>query len=66
MERSRIKSFVKDAKVGGDKAVIEYTLPILPQNIIDERAGVLPTVYYGGRYCTVDRTRTFELDFIIS
>ncbi|MBI4187552.1 MAG: hypothetical protein HY530_08640 [Chloroflexi bacterium] len=50
------RSFVKEVQVTGNKAVMNYTMPELPDNLTIEKAVVLPTVRYGGRY----RTRTCD------
>jgi hypothetical protein len=50
--------------VTGNEAVMTYTMPILPERIIIEKEGVLATIQYGGRYCTIDRT--FELSFSLN
>jgi len=64
MERkSFIKSFVREIKVTGNEGRIKYTFPIPPDNHEEEGLGVLPTVCNGGRYCTIGRTKTFELSF---
>ncbi len=56
-----IKSFVKEIRVTGNEAVLTYSIPLLPENVIIENEGVLPIVQYSGRYCTI--CRTFELAF---
>ena len=58
-----IRSFVEEVRVTGDEAVLSYSVPILPEKVAIEKEGVPPTVQYGGRYCTIDRTKTFELAF---
>ena len=50
--RAFIRSFVKEVKVTGDEALLTYTVPLPPEGITNEKAGVLPTVQYGGRYWT--------------
>jgi len=47
--RAFIRSFVKEVKVTGDEALLTYTVPLSPEGITNEKAGVLPTVQYGGR-----------------
>ena len=47
-----VKSFVKEVRVQDNQATIEYTLPLLPQNLEREKMGVLPIVHHGGRYWT--------------
>ena len=39
-------------KVTGNEVVLNYTMPLIPDNLIIEKDGVLPTVQYGGRYWT--------------
>ncbi len=46
--RAFIRSFVKEVKVTGDEALLTYTMPLPPEGITNEKAGVLPTVQYGG------------------
>jgi site-specific DNA recombinase len=43
-----IKSFVKDIKVTGNEAVLSYSMPEIPEKIIVEKDGVLPSVHYSG------------------
>jgi len=62
-QRAFIRSFVKEVKVTGTDALLTYTMPLPPQGITEERAGVLNTVHYGGRYCPI--RRTFSLAFSI-
>ena len=62
--RAFIKSFIKEVRVTGDKAVLSHSMPILPEQVTIEKEGVLPAVHYGGRYRTIDRT--FELEFILT
>ena len=59
-----IKSFVKEIKIIGSDGRIRYTFPIPPDSHEEEGLGVLPTVQYGGRYRTIDRT--FELAFSLA
>ena len=47
--RAFIKSFIKEIKVMGDEGRIKYAFPIPPDNLDEERLGVLSTVRYGGR-----------------
>jgi len=47
-QRSFIRSFVKEVKVTGTDALLTYTMPLPPQGISQEWAGVLNTVHYGG------------------
>ncbi len=39
-----------------DEAVLSYSVPLPPEKMAIDKAGVLPTVRYGGRY----RTRTCD------
>ena len=64
-KKSFVRSFVKEVKVTGDEVSLTYTIPMLPKGITEETLPVLSIVHYGGRYCTVDRTKTFELAFSI-
>ncbi len=50
--RAFIRSFIKEVKVTGEEALLTYTMPLPPEGITNEKAGVLPTVQYGGRYWT--------------
>ena len=50
--RSFIRSFVREVTVTGDEVVLNYTMPLLSDNITIGKEGVLPTVQYGGRYWT--------------
>ena len=46
------RSFVKDATVTGNGAVLSYTMPLVPENMPVDNEEVLPIVQYGGRYWT--------------
>ena len=46
--KSFIKSFVKEIRVAKDHALLRYTIPLPPSGILDERAGVLSIVPFGG------------------
>ena len=48
-QRTFIRSFVKEVKVTGKEVLLTYTMPLPPQGITQERAGVLNIVHYGGR-----------------
>ncbi len=50
--RAFIRSFVREVKVTSDEVVLEYTMPLLPDNITVGKEGVLPTIQHGGRYWT--------------
>jgi len=51
--RAFITSFVKEVRVEGNEAVIEYTIPMPPSQLSEEKVGVLPIVQYGGPHRTV-------------
>ncbi len=51
-QRSFIRSFVKEVKVTGKEVLLTYTMPLPPQGIAEERAGVLNIVHYG-RPCRI-------------
>lgn len=40
--KSFVRSFVKEAKVTGNEALLTYTIPMLPRGIIEEKLPVLP------------------------
>ena len=52
-----IRSFVKEVKVTGDEVTLLYTLPLPPQGLLQEKAGVLSIVQDGSAY----RIRTGDL-----
>jgi site-specific DNA recombinase len=58
-QRAFIRSFVKEVKVTGTDALLTYTMPLPPQGVTQEWAGVLNTVHYGGAEGT--RTPDFLL-----
>jgi chromosome segregation ATPase len=47
--RAFIRSFVKEIIVTQQEIQLNYTLPLLPDGLTEERMGVLPIVRYGGR-----------------
>ena len=47
-QKAFIRSFVKEVKVTGNNVLLTYTIPLPPQEITQELAGVINTVYYGG------------------
>ncbi len=47
--RAFIKSFIKDIKVTGNEAELTYSIPMVPEKMVVETDGVLPSVHYGGR-----------------
>ncbi len=38
----------ESAEVSGDEVVLNYIMPVLPDNLTIEKDAVLPTVQYGG------------------
>jgi hypothetical protein len=46
--KSFIKSFVKEVRGTGDKALLNYTIPLPPRGLIVEEMPVLSTIYLGG------------------
>ena len=46
--KSFTKSFVREVKVTGDKALLNYTIPLPPKGLTVEEMPVLSTVHYGG------------------
>jgi hypothetical protein len=48
-KKSFIRSFVKEVRVTGDEVQLTYTMPLPPDGVITEKAGVLDTVRHGGR-----------------
>ena len=44
-----IRSFVREIKVTGDEVIMNYNIPLLPDNITVGKERVLPTVQYGGQ-----------------
>ena len=46
--RSFIKSFVREVKVTGDKALLNYTIPLLLRVVTAEEMPVLSNVHFGG------------------
>lgn len=57
--RTFIRGFVKELKDTGNKAVLNYTMPILPDNLTMEKERVLPTVQYGGTLRIIANMPTF-------
>ncbi len=47
-----VRSFVREIKVTCDEVIMNYNIPLLPDNITVGKERVLPTVQYGGRYWT--------------
>ena len=47
--RAFIRSFVKEIIVNKTEVQLNYTLPLLPKGLAEERLAVLPIVRYGGR-----------------
>jgi site-specific DNA recombinase len=63
-QRSFIRSFVKEVKVTGKEVLLIYTMPLPPQDIIQERARVLNIVQYGGPWLTVPELLFEKKQFI--
>jgi hypothetical protein len=63
-QKAFIRSFVKEVNVINNEAVIEYKIPLPPENILDEKAGVLPIVQLGSAYGI--RTRDLRLERAVS
>ena len=55
---------MREVKVTGNEVLLNYTMPILPDNVILEKDRVLPTARNGGLSCTIHRT--FELSFSLT
>jgi hypothetical protein len=51
--KSFIRSFVKEVKVTGNEVPLTYTMPLPPEEISEERVGVLYFVHDGGPWGTV-------------
>jgi len=47
--RAIISSFVEDIIVTKKEVQLNYTAPLLPKGLTEEKMGVLPIVHYGGR-----------------
>ncbi len=47
--RAFIRSFVKEIAVSQQEMRLNYTLPLLPDGLTEEKVGVLPIVRYGGQ-----------------
>jgi hypothetical protein len=50
--RAFIRSFVENIIVTKKEVQLNYTVPLLPKGLTEERVGVLPIVHYSGRYWT--------------
>jgi site-specific DNA recombinase len=48
-QKAFIRSFVKEVRVTGKEVLLTYTIPLPPEGSLQETAGVLDTVHYGGR-----------------
>ena len=44
-----VRSFVREIKVTCDEVIMNYNIPLLPDNITVGKERVLPTVQYGGQ-----------------
>jgi hypothetical protein len=62
--RAFIKSFLKEIKVTGKNAIMDYSIPIAPDKLVLGKEGVPPIVQYRPPYCTVGGT--FELVFSLN
>jgi hypothetical protein len=62
--KSFIKSFVKEVRGIGDKALLTYTIPLPPRGLIVEVMPVLSTINFGGAGVTIGRT--FTVEFAVS
>ncbi len=47
--KSFIRSFVKEVRVAGAKALMTYTIPMPPKQLSQETLVVPPIVHYGGQ-----------------
>ncbi|HEY92608.1 MAG TPA: hypothetical protein G4O17_02545 [Dehalococcoidia bacterium] len=50
--RAFVRSFIEEVRVTGEEVLLTYTIPLTPTGASEDKVGVLPTVYYGGRYWT--------------
>jgi site-specific DNA recombinase len=50
--RAFVRSFVEDIIVIKKEVQLNYTAPLLPKELSEEKVGVLPIVTFGGRYRT--------------
>jgi len=57
--RAFVRSFVKEIIVTGNEVLLNYTIPLPPQGLMEKKAGVPPIVHYGGPFWT--RTRDLSL-----
>ncbi len=48
-QKTFIRSFAKEVKVTGKEVLLKYTIPLPPDGLIEEKAGVLDAVQNGGR-----------------
>jgi len=51
--RTFIRGFVKELEVTGNEVVLNYTMPLLPDNLNVEKEVVPPIVHLDGRWLTV-------------
>ena len=56
-QKAFIRSFVREIRVTGKEVLLTYTIPLLPEGCLQEAAGVLDIVHYGG----AGGTRTHDL-----
>jgi hypothetical protein len=58
-----LRSFVTRVEIDKEQVTVHYTLPMPPDGKSSEQAGVLPIGTLGGPWCSIHRTKTFELAF---
>jgi hypothetical protein len=63
-QKAFIRSFVKEVTVVNNEAMLKYTIPLPPEGILHERAGVLSIVQLGSAYGI--RTRDLRLERAVS
>ncbi len=61
---SFIKSFVKEIRVTGDKALLNYAIPLPPRGLTVEEMPVLSNIHFGSAYGI--RTRDLLLEREVS
>ena len=52
-KRTFIRSFIKEVRVTGNEATLNYTMPLSSKGASEEKVGVPPIVQYGGPWGTV-------------
>ena len=63
-QKAFIRSFVKEVTVVNNEAMLKYTIPLPPEGILHEEAGVLSIVQLGSAYGI--RTRDLRLERAVS